>query len=443
MVARRRARPRRPPSAAPSASSTGRAAASASRSGPWRSSSVSPSSTRRSTPSRRSSSAPRAARPAQDVDAGARAEVQVGDDEGAHEHRAGYAAPAVPSALDGILVADFSRVLAGPLCTMTLGDLGADVVKVERPDGGDDTREWGPPWHDEGATYYLGLNRNKRSVTLDLKDPGDLALAQRLAGPRRRRRRVVPAGHDRPPRPRLRRRRAGEPGRRLLLDQRVRHRRARGRAPRLRPPAAGDERADVGHRRDRRPAAEGRRRAHRHDLRAVRRQRDPRGAARARRARARASASHVSLMDSALAALLNQGSGVPQRGRRPGPPRQPPPEHHAVRDVPRRRRRLRGRVRQRRALPPAVRGDRAAGARRGRALRRQPRRGSSTATRSTADLEAAFAGGRRRRVGRAARRGGRARPGRSTTSARRSRSPRSSGSSRGSRSTASAPCARR
>jgi len=87
----------------------------------------------------------------------------------------------VPSALDGILIADFSRVLAGPLCTMTLGDLGADVVKVERPDGGDDTREWGPPWHDEGATYYLGLNRNKRSVTLDLKDPGDLALARRLA----------------------------------------------------------------------------------------------------------------------------------------------------------------------------------------------------------------------------------------------------------------------
>jgi len=87
----------------------------------------------------------------------------------------------VPSALDGILVADFSRVLAGPLCTMTLGDLGADVVKVERPDGGDDTREWGPPWHEEGATYYLGLNRNKRSVRLDLKDPGDLGLAKRLA----------------------------------------------------------------------------------------------------------------------------------------------------------------------------------------------------------------------------------------------------------------------
>jgi crotonobetainyl-CoA:carnitine CoA-transferase CaiB-like acyl-CoA transferase len=88
----------------------------------------------------------------------------------------------VPPALAGILVADFSRVLAGPLCTMTLGDLGADVVKVERPDGGDDTRAWGPPWHAEGATYYLGLNRNKRSVALDLKDEGDVELARRLAG---------------------------------------------------------------------------------------------------------------------------------------------------------------------------------------------------------------------------------------------------------------------
>jgi crotonobetainyl-CoA:carnitine CoA-transferase CaiB-like acyl-CoA transferase len=83
--------------------------------------------------------------------------------------------------LDGILVADFSRVLAGPLAAMLLGDLGADVVKVERPDGGDDTRAWGPPWRGAEATYYLGLNRNKRSLALDLGDPGDVALARRLA----------------------------------------------------------------------------------------------------------------------------------------------------------------------------------------------------------------------------------------------------------------------
>src|SRR3954468_4339245 len=63
---------------------------------------------------------------------------------------------------------------------MSLGDLGADVVKVEPPDGGDDTRAWGPPFVDEGATYYLSLNRNKRSVVLDLKDSDDLGLAREL-----------------------------------------------------------------------------------------------------------------------------------------------------------------------------------------------------------------------------------------------------------------------
>jgi crotonobetainyl-CoA:carnitine CoA-transferase CaiB-like acyl-CoA transferase len=83
--------------------------------------------------------------------------------------------------LEGTLVADFSRVLAGPLAAMLLGDLGADVVKVERPDGGDDTRAWGPPWRAGEATYYLGLNRNKRSLALDLGDEGDLELARRLA----------------------------------------------------------------------------------------------------------------------------------------------------------------------------------------------------------------------------------------------------------------------
>lgn len=85
------------------------------------------------------------------------------------------------SALDGLLVADFSRVLAGPLAAMTLGDLGADVIKVESP-AGDETRSWQPPTDDHGrATYFLTVNRNKRSVVLDLKDPGGLLLAQELA----------------------------------------------------------------------------------------------------------------------------------------------------------------------------------------------------------------------------------------------------------------------
>jgi crotonobetainyl-CoA:carnitine CoA-transferase CaiB-like acyl-CoA transferase len=83
--------------------------------------------------------------------------------------------------LGGILVADFSRILAGPYATMLLADLGAEVVKVEGP-GGDDTRAWMPPVREGTSTYYLGVNRNKRSVVLDLTDPVDLDLARRLAG---------------------------------------------------------------------------------------------------------------------------------------------------------------------------------------------------------------------------------------------------------------------
>jgi crotonobetainyl-CoA:carnitine CoA-transferase CaiB-like acyl-CoA transferase len=82
--------------------------------------------------------------------------------------------------LHGLLVADFSRVLAGPYCTMLLADLGADVVKVESPSG-DDTRHWSPPVTPDGtSTYYLAINRNKRSVVLDLAVDADLALAVEL-----------------------------------------------------------------------------------------------------------------------------------------------------------------------------------------------------------------------------------------------------------------------
>jgi crotonobetainyl-CoA:carnitine CoA-transferase CaiB-like acyl-CoA transferase len=82
--------------------------------------------------------------------------------------------------LDGLLVADFSRILAGPYATMLLADLGAEVIKVESP-GGDDTRTWMPPVRDGISTYYLGINRNKRSIALDLKDPDDVAVAGKLA----------------------------------------------------------------------------------------------------------------------------------------------------------------------------------------------------------------------------------------------------------------------
>ena len=82
--------------------------------------------------------------------------------------------------LAGLLVADFSRVLAGPYATMLLADMGAEVVKVEGPNG-DDTRSWQPPVREGVATYYLGVNRNKRSIALDLKDAEDAAAARELA----------------------------------------------------------------------------------------------------------------------------------------------------------------------------------------------------------------------------------------------------------------------
>ncbi len=91
------------------------------------------------------------------------------------------------NSLDGIRILDLSRVLAGPWCTQTLADLGADVIKIERPGSGDDTRTWGPPFlkdsdgHDTAeAAYYLGTNRNKRSVTCDIAQPAGQALIREL-----------------------------------------------------------------------------------------------------------------------------------------------------------------------------------------------------------------------------------------------------------------------
>ena len=93
-----------------------------------------------------------------------------------------------PNSLSGIRVLDLSRVLAGPWCTQTLADLGADVIKIERPQTGDDTRTWGPPFLKDAqgqdtpeAAYYLGTNRNKRSVTCDIAQPAGQALIRELA----------------------------------------------------------------------------------------------------------------------------------------------------------------------------------------------------------------------------------------------------------------------
>lgn len=88
-------------------------------------------------------------------------------------------------ALSGIRVLDLSRVLAGPWCTQMLGDLGAEIIKIEQPGKGDDTRSWGPPWHGEGedrlSAYYLSANRNKKSVAIDISKPEGQALIRELA----------------------------------------------------------------------------------------------------------------------------------------------------------------------------------------------------------------------------------------------------------------------
>jgi formyl-CoA transferase len=94
-------------------------------------------------------------------------------------------AQAVKAPLAGIKVLDLSRVLAGPWCTQLLADLGAEVIKIERPGAGDDTRHWGPPWHGEGedrvAAYFLSANRGKKSAAIDFSNPEGAALVRMLA----------------------------------------------------------------------------------------------------------------------------------------------------------------------------------------------------------------------------------------------------------------------
>jgi len=169
----------------------------------------------------------------------------------------GMAAEGLAPPLDGLRVVDLSRVLAGPYCTMMLADLGADVVKIERPGEGDETRAWGPPYAGGEAAYFLAVNRSKRSVAVDLKHPEGCALVLDLCA-----RADVVLENFRPgcsgtARSRRGRRSRAQPRGRLLLDHRVRQARiARSLRVRLRRP--GGERADGDHRRAGRPTNEGR-----------------------------------------------------------------------------------------------------------------------------------------------------------------------------------------
>src|SRR6516225_5827368 len=83
--------------------------------------------------------------------------------------------------LEGITVLDLTRVLSGPYCTMLLADMGARVIKIEQPGRGDDTRAWGPPFVNGESAYFMSINRNKESVTLDFKQPAGCAILEQLA----------------------------------------------------------------------------------------------------------------------------------------------------------------------------------------------------------------------------------------------------------------------
>ncbi len=184
--------------------------------------------------------------------------------------------------LGGVRVLDLSRVLAGPYCCMVLADLGADVLKVERPGLGDDTRHWGPPFHGDDAAYFFSVNRDRRSVALDLTTPGGPGGRRAAGRGGRRRRRELPAA---PPR----RARPGGAARRAASAVWVSVRGAGGDGPDgdaagLRRDGAGAQRADVGDRHGR--ADQGRRRGRRRRDRPVRRGRRARRAARPRSAAA-------------------------------------------------------------------------------------------------------------------------------------------------------------
>src|ERR671929_557722 len=86
----------------------------------------------------------------------------------------------MPGPLSGVCVLDLTRALAGPYCTLMLGDLGAEVVKIELPGTGDETRQWGPPFLAGESSYFMSVNRNKRSITLDLKSEDGLDVLRKL-----------------------------------------------------------------------------------------------------------------------------------------------------------------------------------------------------------------------------------------------------------------------
>ena len=381
-------------------------------------------------PGRRGGRRRRARRPAassasataQHVDPRPGAEVQVRDHERPHEVGRLPCPPVATHALDGILVADMSRVLAGPLCAMTLGDLGADVVKVERPDGGDDTRAWGPPFVDGGldllprAEPQQALGRRSISRT-----PATVALARELCS---RADVVIESfrpgtidrlglGYDARSAPRTRgvvycsvsafgagEAAAALPGYDLLLQAMSGLMSVTG-EPDGRPLKVGAALIDM--------------------LCGLHASVGILAALRARERDGLGQRVEASLMDSALAALLNQASAYLTPATVPGRHAATATRDRPLRDLRGRRRRLRARGRQRHDVRAAVRGHRPARAGGRRALRDERRApGAPRRARRRCSNES-FATAPAAEWAQRLRRGRRARRARSTTSRRRSR----------------------
>ena len=171
--------------------------------------------------------------------------------------------------LEGIKVLDLTRALAGPFCALMLGDYGADVIKIERPGVGDDTRKWGPPFIGEESAYFLNVNRNKRSLTLNLRDEKAQQVFLQLAADAD----IIVENFTPDVMPNFNLAyedvKKGQPGHYLLLHLRLRGHRPLPQPPRLRPDHAGHQRPDEHYRRPRRRPAEGRHRRFRHRRRHV------------------------------------------------------------------------------------------------------------------------------------------------------------------------------
>ena len=257
--------------------------------------------------------------------------------------------PELSPPLAGVLVLDLSRVLAGPFCTMMLGDLGARVIKVEHPEDGDVTRGWGPPYHAASglSAYYLSVNRNKESIALDLATPAGAESVRRLAGARRRARRELSAGRAREVRALARRRCARRTRGSSRRRSRVRPHRARRVGAGLRPARAGRGGPHGDHGRGRRRADEGRRRGLGPARGLLRRDRDPRRARGRASGRARARTSRRTSSPRRSPRSSTSRSPRSLTGEEARAPRQRASADRSVPDL----RRLRRRLRPRRRAP--------------------------------------------------------------------------------------------